>query len=55
MTDHDKAVLLADKLRNIVYFAGSTITCTILAEDILRKCSGQELDFYYYRIIVREN
>lgn len=51
MTDYEKAVLLADKLRNIIYFTGNRIVCTILAEDILRKCNSQELNFYYYKII----
>lgn len=51
MTDYEKAVLLADKLRNIVYFTGNRIVCAILAEDILRKCGSGELDFYYYKII----
>lgn len=41
MTDHEKASAIASKLRNI------RIDAIVTAKDILAKCSGAELDWYY--------
>ncbi|MCR5729537.1 MAG: hypothetical protein K6G20_04175 [Ruminococcus sp.] len=42
MTDHDKAVSIADHLRKIM------LDVIVTAEDILSKCrSAEELGFYY--------
>lgn len=42
MTDHEKAVSIADRLRKI------RLDVIVTAEDILSKCrSAEELSFYY--------
>lgn len=42
MTDHDKAVSIADHLRKI------RLDVIVTAEDIISKCrSAEELGFYY--------
>lgn len=42
MTDYEKAVAIADKLRNMTNFR-----VVVTAEDVLRKSGGAELDFFY--------
>lgn len=42
MTDHEKAVAIADKLWNMTSFR-----VVVTAEDVLRKSEGKELDFFY--------
>lgn len=42
MNDHEKAVAIADKLRNMTNFR-----VVVTAEDVLSKSGGDELDFFY--------
>lgn len=42
MTDHEKAAEIAAKLRNM-----TRLRVMLTAEDILMKCSREELDFYH--------
>lgn len=43
MTDHDKAVKIADKIRELL-----RLRSTLTAEKVLEKCcDSKELDWYY--------